>query len=442
MFFQNIFRNISTQARKFYAFAASSIGNLLNNRKSKSRLANRNISNRTVPGRTSSGTKQNIKSRGIFSKKNKIIAAVSFIIFALIFTWYTFAIAPTIRISAESVTSTIIKEEQAVATYGATSGIIALSKVQTESGSDSIPTTGIGKKGNPATGIVKAAYLQASGTLTIPAGSIMTCSNISDCGGKPLTFKTLNKYTLTFTTGADMTIQSTDIGADYNLKPGIKFVINGISPSDLNLINTAAFTGGSSQDIKIVAQSDIDTLKTKLTSTLKDTASSEVAAAFGPDFEILKDAIKTNVKNVTTDKKVNDEADTLNMNMDLEITASGYNKTTVRPEAEKLLRFEEKDNLKLDLQTMDIKQTIAKSDATGITIQLNITGTLKPIIDKDKIRSDLLGKSLDDINKYFANIPNVKNVNYTYQPSWAFGFLKHIPNSANSINIEFQQVGK
>ncbi|MEI7603831.1 MAG: baseplate J/gp47 family protein [bacterium] len=328
-----------------------------------------------------------------------------------------------------------------MANIGATQGIIALTKTQTESGSDSANTTGTGKVGKTATGIVKATYLQATGTVNLPSGTTLTCSKLDDCGGKPLTYKTTDTYSLSFSAGTkDLAIQATDIGSEYNLPIGVKFKVSGIADADITVSNVAPFTGGESKDVKTVSQKDIDDLKSKLADTLKSSASSKIATALGQNIEILQDRIKVEIKSATTDKNVGDEADNINMNMEVNITATGYNKNSIRPEVEKNLKQEEKDNLQLDLTSIVIKQNVKTADDKTITMTLDITGMLIPIIDENKIKKDLVGKSLKEIEPYLKNIPNVGNISYTYQPSWAPDFLKHIPFGTNSINLEIKQI--
>ena len=394
-----------------------------------------NTTNRRIGNPAISGSIRNKQSRK-FNKKMLLIPGIALLVIILILAWYLYYAAPNIRITANLQNKSVKVNQDVVAKFGASDGVIGYKRAETVSVSDSAPATGTSKIGTAATGSVRMTYLQASGTITIPTNTLMTCSNITDCGGKALNFKTLTAQSFSITSPATVNIIATDIGPDYNLKSGTKFRVNGVAESDLSVTNLSPFTGGTSQDTKTISQADFDTLKAKLTDALKSQATDKITAALGSDVVILSNKINVAVTNVKPDKNPNDPGDILNMTLDGSVTAIGYNRTSVRPLAESLLKQQEKENLQLDLTSITYKETVKTSDDKSITLGLEMSGVLKPIVDKAKLVDSLLGKSLNDVNSILSKTANLSGVQYIYQPSWAPDFLKHVPFSGSNVNME------
>lgn len=381
------------------------------------------------------GRKKPINKRKIY------IALGSFLLILILFGWYLSQFAPSIRVSAQTIDHKIKKNIAVQANFGATDGIIAINKTQTEKSSDSQPATGTAQKGTAATGSVKATYLQASGSITIKAGTTLTCSNTTDCGGQALTFTTQEEHTFSVSQSQQtVNITASAIGSEYNLKPSTKFKFSNVSESDLFGINIQALSGGDKKDVKVVSQSDFDQVKARLSDALKSVGVSQIQRD-NPNLKFLDNA-KVEIKSTTPDQNiVGKEADILNMDMEANVTASGYDESSVRPYVEKVLKedpISQDNSLSLDLNSIDITQNIKSSTSTYILLDLSVTGLYKSTANKDEIVSKLVGKKLEDVKGIIDGYKNIKYESYAYEPNWAPGFLKHVPSSKANIILDLK----
>ena len=286
--------------------------------------------------------------------------------------------------------------------------------------------------------MIRAFYIPATSSITIKAGTIVTCANISDCGGKVLNFKTLEDHTATtLTSPFNINIQSTANGIEYNLKAGTAFVINTIAQSDLVLRNISAFSGSITQNVKTISQSDYDGLRNNLSNSIKSTITQKMVQNASANIYILQDKTTINIDKISTDKQVGDQADILNMNMSATVTSIGYDKSSVDLYVLDLLKKEQKDNLVLDASTIKLDQSVKSGDNKNIIVSLNISAILKPQHNEDQIKNDLSNKSLSQIKDIIEKNKFLKFTSIKYSPNWAPDILKHIPSTKNiQINIE------
>jgi hypothetical protein len=374
------------------------------------------------------------------SKKRLYISIGVVSIFLLFMWWFVYMFSPNIRINAQVIDRAVKKQLDVTANFGATEGVIASSKTQSAKSSDSGAVTGTGKTGNSATGTVRATYIQASGTVSIKSGTSLTCSKLSDCGGTALSFITQEDHIFSVANNQQqITVKASDIGSAYNLPSGVNFKFNGISELDIITTNLQPFTGGDSKDVKIVTKDDYAQVKDRLTATLKANAFTELQKD-SPNISFINDNVKVEVKTISPDENIiGKEADILNMDMEVLVTANGYDTLSVRPYVENLLKAEQKDNLFLDPSSIKITDKIKKSDSKSITITLDISAVLKVSINEDEIRTKLLGKSLSEIKPIFDSYQNLQFISYSYQPSWAPGFLQHVPFSSGATIIKVER---
>jgi len=151
--------------------------------------------------------------------------------------------------------------------------ILAAKEVDTSvDGSVTTAATGQKEESDKAKGSI-TFYNNSDSKKTVPSGTTITSSNNLDfITDKDVSVESASGDAISSKPGtATVTVTGKDIGSEYNLPSGTKFVLSGISSNVLAARNDSAFSGGSKKQVTVVAKKDIDTLTTNLSKELPRT---------------------------------------------------------------------------------------------------------------------------------------------------------------------------
>jgi len=233
-------------------------------------------------------------------------------------------------------------------------------------------------------------------------------------------------------------------GADYNVASG-NFKIPGFKDGPkydkFYAKSTEAMTGGSNGENSEVgsgkiSQSDIDSAKQKTEAALKEKIADSIRAAMHDGDVFLPQAEKITMTKSSTTAKIGDKVSSF----DYVATASF-----------RALVFSENDIRKVMLESLDnkdikdFKKDITKveygtvnADFDGNTLELKVHGevTAVPIIDSEKIKSELLGKTEGQLEPILKKYSTIRNVNVEFQPT----FISRISQYPQRVSVEIQNV--
>ena len=134
---------------------------------------------------------------------------------------------------------------------------------------------------------------------------------------------------------ADVQVEATDIGKDYNIQAGKRFSVDsysaGYSQGEVIGLNSAAFTGGSEEEYTVLSQQDVDNAVEQLSITAIEEVKSDLRDR-AKGWEIIEDTILSEVdtKSIKTDKSVGQEASTVNLDLSIKGSATYYLATGLR----------------------------------------------------------------------------------------------------------------
>jgi len=308
--------------------------------------------------------------------------------------------------------------------------------------SQQAPATGQKETGAKASGTVQfyncnQADTLSGGSVTVPAGTGVSANG--------LTFITKDSVTIPGShfngstckqdvKSPPIAVVAQNPGGQYNIGSATYTVagFSNVGGSGSNM------TGGTTNIIKIVQQTDIDGAKQKLAS--QDTAAikQQLTSAFqNVGLFAIQSTFQAGTPNVTTTANVGDQADNVTVNETVTYTMFGAKKQDLH----QLIS----DNVKKKIDTS--KQVLLDDglDSATFTLQsqtgnnavvaLQDTAVAGPDLKVDSLRTQVAGKKASDAQSIIKNNPGVTDVNVDYSPFW----VSAIPKNTSKITIVIEK---
>jgi len=247
----------------------------------------------------------------------------------------------------------------------------------------------------------------------------------------------------------ESSLTAIEIGKEGNLVKDSKCVIGNHSPDDYEAIISENFTGGSSEILKIVTKKDQDELLAKVQATvLKEVADFFKKQSrdgkfyeFNNDFEIISNEF---------DKKVNEEATVLNLNLKIRAKAIVYKKSDMKEFVSQMLRQNLPEGYELSNKEPDLisnvvkdasasankKDVSAKKTTNFIYLQVKVNQNAFAKIDSEEIKQQLNSLNYLKAKEVLqSRSAEIKDFEIKFQPSFA-QFLGKIPQNKKNIFID------
>jgi hypothetical protein len=311
---------------------------------------------------------------------------------------------------------------------------------------DSGKATGVDYVGTRAEGMVIIKCSKASGSVTIPAGTIFSVNGLNFANSSD--FSSSCPFT-----SANVGLMAQGVGEEYNLAAGSGVMSISGFDSTLWADISVSFVGGAKTQVKVVSQKDIDDVVNKLkevtfaeaTTKLKDIGKNE-------GWQVIDATIKNELDgDVKTDVPAGTQADMVNVTIKTKSNAEYFNKLDVEKTVnDQLAKAAKSQNLFEgldatgeigDLKGVQYNIAVDKLDAQKVTVKLTASGSAKPDVNVDEITFNLQGKSWDAGKSYLAGLKFVtKPTEVEFLPEWFPKFAWGFPKSQGRIIISVQEV--
>ena len=301
-----------------------------------------------------------------------------------------------------------------------------------EDGKLSTPATGKKQTGDPAKGTVTIFNLNQD-PKTYSAGTVITSSNnLNYTLDNSVTVATGSSDPTNPSAGtADVNVTASSFGTQYNLPSSTKFSI-GNDPL-VAAKNDNAFSGGTSKDITVVSQADLDKLTSDTTSTLQGKAKQDIGGKITSDEILLPQFVSTSFDTKSFSQKVGDQVSSVNLTATISFKYITYSKDDLAKFAQNL--FGSGDNLVINKDATTADASNLKIDSNNhTTATLNISTSLIPNLNSGDISKAIAGKSFNDAQDYVSKISQVNNVSISLSPNPIF-LPKILPSSPSKIKI-------
>ncbi|MBU1148923.1 baseplate J/gp47 family protein [Patescibacteria group bacterium] len=268
----------------------------------------------------------------------------------------------------------------------------------------------------------------AEGTITVinnygSAQPLQETTRFLSEGG--LLFRTTEFVTVPAGGTADIPVKADVKGVTYNIEPG-RFTIPGLWPGlqdDIYGESQEAMKGGIKQ-AKAVTAENIITAQQQLENSLLSQALADLQTQVKSTEAITASGTYTQKLIDEVDAEVGDEVDSFTANLKLRVTSLAFSQDTLlslalenlrkRIPSDKGLYDYGIDNLQYSVDTLDFDNKVA-------TLKIHFSGSVlikmsSSIFD----RANIINKDKQEIQAYFANFDEVKEVKIRFSPFWVF----------------------
>lgn len=310
--------------------------------------------------------------------------------------------------------------------------------------SDSRQTTQTARRGERASGIATVrCYID--GSVTIPSGTVVTAA-----GG--LQFETQAEVRMVCPWQETVTLRAAAVGSEYNMQSGTLISVPGYTSNQVVMINDlAAFTGGSSEEYKVVGQGDIDGASADLQKSAYEEANRELREKAVGGWKLIDATIKNEmIGAVESDYPVGAETDIVNVTLQTKSTALYYKQKELVDVGEELLLeaardqklFDSSEDIELKLGDDIITEVSVESvEDNTVTLKVKSSGSVKPSVDRSAIIADLRGMRWNEGTKYLKDLGFTSDEpQYEFSPSWFPGFMWKFPNKQGRIRLTVEEV--
>lgn len=234
---------------------------------------------------------------------------------------------------------------------------------------------------------------------------------------------------------ATLSVTAADIGAQFNVVKGEVFKVDGY---DSHLVAATAqndFSGGTSQQILAVSDDDQNKLESGLTSELNDKALDNISSQASGSEIAVPVLVSTDKIDETFSNKVGDEASTLKLDLQLDAKGIAVDKSKLIEFAKNILKDKIPQGFVLNDDQINFKFTFLKLKSGKYNFKLTVSANFLPIVQTDKIISQISGKTTDAAETYLAKIPGFRRAEVKIVSLFP-SFLRILPMVKNNINLE------
>ncbi|MCK9415817.1 MAG: hypothetical protein WCR68_00165 [Candidatus Dojkabacteria bacterium] len=321
----------------------------------------------------------------------------------------------------------------------------------TKSASDSAKATGTAFKGDKATGSVTITYIVSGGCTDANEPINLTEGQqiVSEIGGKNFTLT--GNVTVTCNNYGNVGVEATEVGEEYNLSAGNRFIVTGYGKDVVYGLNSSPFVGGSKKEYTIISKQDVDSKVKELTEIAAQEAESSLKD-IGSGWKIIESTIKSKVKegSVKSSAPIGTEAASSDISLEVESSATYYYTEGVDKGLNALLTeaainqnlFESSEGLVLALKG-DIKKDLEVSEKGGtVNITLTASSSVQPSVEKEDLIKDLKGMKWEEGNEYLKSLSFTADRDpvVVFTPESFPKKLRHFPTKQGRINIKIEEV--
>ncbi|MEK7170921.1 MAG: hypothetical protein AAB774_01275 [Patescibacteria group bacterium] len=382
-----------------------------------------------------------IVSRGIqtrhefvFPWKSALVAG-SLVILALLVTFFFLPKATvTLTFPAKLLSDTVTLNAKTTASDG--EGVIAGNLLTTEKTlTQEVIATGQKNIGTKASGTIAVKNCEDTNSHSLPAGTKATGGGKSFTTGAAVTIPAgsfSGGGTVCNSSAVSVTLTASEVGDGYNLA-STTFTFSGFA-SRIN--GTGSTTGGTTKQITVLSQDDVDKAYTALITQLVADATNELKGKAGSQV-ILNESIRQLVVEQKVDKEVGAQVEKASASVTLNLFTIAFDQnavdTAVKAKlAEKLTPNQELIIPEAKKATPTFKEL--SEDKTTLTITVAASGYAAPVINKKTIAKEVNNKSIAGAESFLKDKYLADEVKIEVIPGW---WLKRLPILSQAISVEY-----
>ena len=316
--------------------------------------------------------------------------------------------------------------------------IPSLKKEITKTESEKVPATGEEDKGNQASGEVTLINCSRSdGSVNIPAGTGVSNGQLTYITQEAVELKPslFSGGGICLSDSKDVDVIAEKAGDKYNVDEK-DYEVNGFSGVRAE---GSKMTGGTSDIVRVVSESDINKARSNLESKLTG-ATEELKSSLKAEGYIgLEDTITSQPGQFIASPSQGTEANEVTVTVDIVYSMLGIDKSSL----EQIIDFKAETDAEVNKEIesiLDNGLNKAKYQLGGVNgpiteVNINTTIITGPEIKEDAIKSEIAGLKRGEAENRLSDRPGIDEVIIETSPFW----VNSIPNNVEKIQIKVEE---
>ena len=310
------------------------------------------------------------------------------------------------------------------------------------SGSDSLSTTGVTLEGERAAGTVNL-FNKTTAPKTFVAGTPLSTGSVAFTLNDEVTVASASSedsgnQTIITHGQTEAAVTASEIGAEGNIGGGTELTVDDFSLGTYSASAKETFSGGSSREVRVVAEEDQQDLLAQLTDALLADAAKQFSDQSGNGVYY---ALTNNneVIEANYSAEVDEEADQLTLELTLEASAAKYNSADIWPLLQEALKDDIPEGYALveeEPEFLSSPREEATDSGETVTLDVSVKTKARPPFDQQRAIDVILGLSLEEAINRLVERPEIEQATYTLRPGFSRFFVSKMPNNADRVIVE------
>ncbi|MCX6726154.1 MAG: hypothetical protein NT052_02495 [Candidatus Shapirobacteria bacterium] len=236
----------------------------------------------------------------------------------------------------------------------------------------------------------------------------------------------------------EVSVTATAIGSDGNLASGSEFIVGNLAKTDFVAKNEASFSEGTSREIQVVAKADQEKLLADLQKELEQKAIEDLKNKVSLGKKLVDTSLTTQITEKTFNKKIDDEANSLSLNLKIQATVLSFSEEEFKQLAGEQIKNLIPDGFSYDSNQTEMSfKTKESSEKNIFVFEAHFKANLVPQLDLETIRKNLLGKKPVIGETYLSNLSHVDSFTAEINPRLPEG-IATFPRVLKRITIKVE----
>ncbi len=236
---------------------------------------------------------------------------------------------------------------------------------------------------------------------------------------------------------ATAAVTAVSAGTSSNLSSDTSLTIKGFDATSYAAKTNNNLSGGTSRQVRSVAEADRTKLLEDLTQKLSEKASGELKNQIQSSETLIDTGYEQKVVSKKFSQAVGEETDTLSLTMKLRLTTLKFLNEDLLLLVQKDITSETPENFVTAPDSSQITISEAQVEDGLASVTANLKTRLLPQINSQEIISNLLGKKPATIENYLKSLPNFARVQISLSPILPKGWGA-FPRRSQNINLEIK----
>ena len=227
-----------------------------------------------------------------------------------------------------------------------------------------------------------------------------------------------------------------EIGTEGNLSKDTDFKIESFSDETYSAKAVDNFTGGSSREIRVVAEADIQELMVTLRQRLLKQARDELLESNKIDVHVIPTE-DFEIISQEYDGEIGDEADDVSLSLKVKVDGLTYTNQDLIDLAKLVLVDDVPDDYEFVEEGLKVDSQLAEETKQEAQFQILalLEGKAQAKIDQENVKNNLAGLSLDEASSKIKNENAIEKLEFSYSPGLAASLFSTLPSSIERIEL-------